>query len=206
MLVSLPWASVSSALFRRASGMAAVIAFAAFQFTVEGLVPLLILVVRRERFADYRFTHRNVGRSLATGSVLAACNDLILSYRAGVWLWIPLRRQSAARISWATGFPLSVVGIAVTIAVWGFLEAFFGVFFAKKINQFVAHGERGWLAPGALGFALFNGLLHAFVGQGLAGFFASFASGYVIAVIPAITGNAWGSALFQTLTNAVGAL
>jgi len=34
----------------------------------------------------------------------------------------------------------------------------------------------------------------------------SFASGYAIAVIPAITGNAWGSALVQTVTNAVGRL
>ena len=32
----------------------------------------------------------------------------------------------------------------------------------------------------------------------------SFASGYAIAVVPAITGNAWDSSLVQTLTNAVG--
>jgi hypothetical protein len=57
-----------------------------------------------------------------------------------------------------------------------------------------------------LGFALFNGLLHAAIGQGLTGFLTSFASGYGIAVIPAITRNAWGSSLFQTATNAVGGL
>jgi hypothetical protein len=42
------------------------------------------------------------------------------------------------------------------------------------------------------------------IGQGTAGFVTSFASGYAIAVIPALTGNAWGSALVQSLTNAVG--
>jgi hypothetical protein len=57
-----------------------------------------------------------------------------------------------------------------------------------------------------LGFALFNGAIHAAIGQGIWGFVTSVASGYAIALIPALTGNAWGSALVQTLTNAVGSL
>ena len=105
----------------------------------------------------------------------------------------------------AAGFPLSLVGLAVTIATWGFLEGFFGVFFARKLNQAFGHNGRGLLSPGALGFALFNGLIHL-THQNIPGFIASFASGYAIAVIPAVTGNAWGSALVQTLTNAVGKL
>jgi hypothetical protein len=121
-------------------------------------------------------------------------------------IWIPLRRHNAVRNSLAAGFPLCLVGLVVVIAVWGFFEAFFGVFFARKFNQIVGHGGNGWLAPGVLGFALFNGLLHAAIGQGLGGVLTSFASGYGIAVIPAVTKNAWGSSLFQTATNAVGGL
>jgi hypothetical protein len=64
----------------------------------------------------------------------------------------------------------------------------------------------GWLGPGVLAFALFNGLVHFIVGQGLPGFLTSFASGYAIAVIPAVPGNSWGSRLVQTLTNSVGAI
>jgi len=86
----------------------------------------------------------------------------------------------------------------------GIFEGFFGVFFARKFNQAVGHSGYGWLAPGVLGFALFNGLIHLTVGQGMEGFIGSFASGYAIAVIPAVTRNAWGSSLVQTLTNAVG--
>jgi hypothetical protein len=48
--------------------------------------------------------------------------------------------------------------------------------------------------------------VHLIVGQGLEGFVESFASGYAIAIIPAVTGNAWGGLLVQTLTNAVGRL
>jgi len=204
VLVSLPWASPSNSLFRRMSGLTAVLMLAAFQFTAEGLVPLLLIAVRRERFSDYGFTSRNVGKSVAFGVVLAAAYDLALSWHANAWLWVPLRRHTAVRMALAAGFPLSLVGLAATIAAWGWLEAFFGVFFAKRVNQMLGHGGNGWLAPGALGFALFNGLLHFAIGQGIEGFLASFASGYAIGVIPAITDNAWGSAVFQTLTNSVG--
>jgi hypothetical protein len=47
------------------------------------------------------------------------------------------------------------------------------VFFAKKLNQLMGHGGDGWLAPGVLGFALFNGVLHAAIGQGVTGFIAA---------------------------------
>jgi len=204
VLVSLPWASPSNSLFRRSSGLTTLLMLAAFQFTAEGLVPLVIIAARRERFSDYGLTLRNAGKSLALGVMLAAANDLALSFRAGAWLWVPLGRHTAMRIALATGFPLSVVGIAATVAAWGFLEAFFGVFFAKRVNQILSHSGNGWLAPGAFGFGLFNGVLHFAIGQGVEGFLASFASGYAIGVIPALTANAWGSAIFQTLTNSVG--
>jgi hypothetical protein len=206
VLVSLPWASPSNSLFRRISGLGAVLALAAFQFTAEGLVPLLLIKVRRERLSGFGYKSRNAGKSVAFAVVLAAAYDLALSYHAGAWLWVPLRRHTAARMSLAAGFPLSVVGLAVTVTAWGLLEAFFGVFFAKRVNQMLRHSDYGWLAPGALGFALFNGVLHLALGQGIEGFLTSFASGYAIGVIPAITSNAWGSAVFQALTNSVGRL
>ena len=206
VLVSLPWASPSNSLFRRMSGLTAVLMLAAFQFTAEGLVPLLLIAVRRERLSGFGFTSRNAGKSVAFAIVLAATYDLALSWHAGAWIWVPLRRHTAMRMALATGFPWSLVGLAATIAAWGLLEAFFGVFFAKRVNQMLGHGGKGWLAPGALGFALFNGLLHFAVGQGIEGFVTSFGSGYAIGVIPAIADNAWGSAVFQTLTNSVGRL
>jgi hypothetical protein len=206
VLVSLPWASPSRSLFRHLSGLGAVLALAAYQFAAEGLVPLLLIAFRRERLSGYGFTSRSAGRSVALALTLAAAYDLALSGHAGAWLWVPLRRHTAVRMSLAAGFPLSFVGLAATIAAWGWLEAFFGVFFAKRVNQMLGHCGHGWLAPGALGFALFNGLLHMAIGQGIEGFLTSFASGYAIGVIPAITDNAWGSSVFQALTNSVGRL
>jgi hypothetical protein len=193
-------------LLRHGRGLVMVIALATYQFMFEGLALRLVMMIRHERFSDYGFIGCNAGKSVALALVLAGIYDLALSWHANALLWVPLRRQPAVHMSVAIGFPLSLVGLAVTVAIWGFFEGFFGVFFARKLNQTFGHHGRGWLSPGAVGFALFHGLIHLTVHQGVSGFIASFASGYAIVVIPGVTGNAWGSALIQTLTNAVGKL
>jgi len=181
-------------------------AAAGFQFLLEGLAPLALMALRHEPFSSYGFTWHNLGRSLTLGLGLALLYDLALSWNAGVLLWIPLRIQPAVHMSIAAGFPLSLVGLVVTVLTWGFLEGFFGIYFARKVNLILGHSGWGWFAPGVLAFAVFNGGVHLIVGQGLEGFLTSFASGYAITVVPAITENAWGGTMVQTLTNAVGRL
>ncbi len=193
-------------ILRRLTGLSFVLALAAFQFSAEGLVPIIVIAIRRERFSDFGFNRLNLGRSIALALFLTIIYDIAMSLHAASWLWIPLRRHNAVRNSLAARFPLNLFGLLVVIAVWGFFEAFFGVFFAKKINETVGHSGQGWLAPGVLAFAVFNGVIHAAIGQGVAGFLTSFASGYGIAVIPAVTRNAWGSSIFQAATNAVGGI
>jgi hypothetical protein len=193
-------------ILRRGQGLTGVFALATYQFILEGLAVLVIMAIRHEHFSQFGFTVRNLGKSLVLALMLTAIYDLALSWHAGALRWIPLRRQPAVRMSLAAGIPLSILGLAVTVVVWGFFEGFFGVFFARKLNQAIGSDGRGWFSPGALAFGLFNGLIHLAIGQGLQGFVFSFASGYAIAVIPAVTGNAWGGTLVQTLTNAVGKL
>jgi hypothetical protein len=193
-------------ILRKGHGLIMVFATAAFQFLLEGLAPLMLMALRRESFSDYGLIRRNLGWSLGLAFLFALFYDLALSWHAGGTLWIPLQRQPAAQMSVAAGFPLAVAGLIVTVFTWGFLEGFFGIYFARKVNMMFKYAGRGWLAPGALAFATFNGGVHLLVGQGLDGFLTSFASGYAIAVIPAVTGNAWGGTLVQSLTNAVGRL
>lgn len=193
-------------ILRRGRGLTGVLALAGFQFTCEGLAPLFITAMRHERLSSYGFTRRQLVRSIGLAVVLAAIYDLGMSWHTGALVWIPLRRQPATHMALAAGFPASVLGLSITVVVWGFFESFFGVFFAKKLNEAFGRSSRGWLSTGTLGFASFKGLIHFALGQGVAGFVLSFASGYAIAVIPAVTENAWGSALVQTLTDAVGRL
>jgi hypothetical protein len=193
-------------LLRSAHGFRLVLATASYQFCAESLVPLGLVLARRESLSCYGFSWHRLRSSLLLGLLLALLYDIGISMHAHALMWVPLRRQPAIRMSLAVGFPLNLVGIAITLITWGFLEAFFGIYFARKINVLLGQSGRGWLAPGVLAFALFNGGVHLIVGQGLEGFISSFASGYAIAVVPAITGNGWGGTLVQTLTNAVGKL
>jgi hypothetical protein len=191
---------------RSAQGFRFVLAMVLFQFSIEGVAPLTLMLARRESFSSYGFSWQRLGSSLWLGLLLALLYDIGVSVRAHALMWIPLRGQPAIRISLASGFPLNVTGITITVIIWGFLEGFFGIYFARKINVLLGHSGRGWLAPGVLAFALFNGGVHLIVGQGLEGVITSFVSGYAIAVVPAVTGNGWGGTLVQTLTNAVGNL
>lgn len=204
VLVCIPWASPANFVFRDLSGFNGVLKLAAFQFMAEGLIPLVLMLARHERLSDYRFTLRNSGSSLVFALILVIVNDVAISWNAGAWLWVPFRRHGAVRRSLSLGAPENVLGVALAVAVWGFVEAFFGVFIARRVNRLLDSSGKGWLSVGALAFALLNGLLHLIIGQGWSGFVTSFASGYAIGVIPAITENAWGSAVFQSLTNSVG--
>jgi len=196
---------VLNPLLRRGGGLGGALALAAYQFSLEGLAPTILILWHRERLSDFGLSRRGLWRSLSLAVALAVLYDAALSLRAGRWLWVPLARQPAVRMSLESVFPANLVGLAVVVAVWGAAEGFFGVYFWRKVSAATQTNPHGWLAPGVLAFALFNGVVHLFVGQGIVGFVESFASGYAIAVIPAVTGNAWGGLLVQTLTNAAGA-
>jgi hypothetical protein len=177
-----------------------------FQLCTEGIAPLTLMLIRKESFSQYGFVWSRLWVSISLGFLLAFLYDAALSFYDHAVLWVPLCRQPAIRNALAAGFPLNLLEIIITVVIWGFLEGFFGIYFARKINILLGHSGRGWLAPGVVAFALFNGGVHLIVGQGLEGFITSFASGYAIAVVPAVARNAWGGTLVQVLTNAVGKL
>lgn len=191
-------------ILRRGHGPLGVLALAAYQFACEGCAPVAVLLWRRERPSAYGFRGPRFVRSATLALVLAGINDVVVSVNAHERRWIPFGRHSAAGMALSSAVPGAILGIVATVAIWGFMEAFFGVFFARRVNTIARHDGRGWLSPGALAFATFNGAIHYAIGQGPSGFATSFASGYAIGTIPAVADNAWGSALFQALTNAVG--
>jgi len=175
-----------------------------YQFCLEGAAPLTMMLLRRERLADYGLRRRYLGRSLCLAFALAAIYDGAFSLHRRQLLWIPLFRQPALRMAIAGGLAAALSGSFLVIFTWGAAEAFFGVYLSRNFAVATRTATRGWITPGVLFFAVFNGLIHILVGQGFEGFFFSFASGFAIAVIPSVTANAWGSLVVQTLTNAIG--
>ena len=62
------------------------------------------MAIRGERFSDYGFNWRNLGKSIALAVCVVVVYDLALSLQAGKCIWVPLRRHNAVRISFAAGF------------------------------------------------------------------------------------------------------
>lgn len=195
-----------SAPIKYLRGISFVFCAAILQFCCEGVAPLTLMLWRRESFTSYGLTRKRLATSLLLGLALAALYDLGCSWAQGALLWIPFGGHGVMRRALAAPPSSAFLGVVLVLLSWGFMESFFGVYFARKVHGALGHAGRGWLAPGAIAFALFNGAIHAMIGQGLAGFLTSFASGYAIAVIPAVTENSWGSVLVQTLTDAIGKL
>src|SRR5689334_2010449 len=92
VLVTIPCMPAFVGLLRRTSGFAFVLLLAAFQFASEGLLPLILMRIRREAPVDFGFSRRALGRSLALGIVLVGIYDLAMSLNAHGPMWIPLRR------------------------------------------------------------------------------------------------------------------
>jgi hypothetical protein len=201
--LTIPWLNP---VLRRSHGIPGFFGATAYQFIIEGIAPLALMLIRQEKFADYRFIKRGLAQSLALAVVLAVIYNLGLSLNSHSLDWVPLIRQPATRMALEAGPLFAPFGISLVVLVWGFLEGFFGIYLAQKVNIIAGHDGRGWLSPGVLAFALFNGGVHLLVGQGVEGFITSFVSGYAITVVPAVTGNAWGGSLVQVLTNAAGPL
>lgn len=185
-------------------GLLVVFAAAAMQFLVEGAAPLALMAVRNEQFSSYGFTRRRLGIALAMAVGMALLYDFAYSCIAREFLWIPFGHHGVLRLAVSSGFFSALLGVPMVLLIWGFIEAFFGIYFAQKVNQALGHDGRGWNAPGVLAFAVFNGAIHLLLGQGMGGFASSLATGYAITVIPAMTENAWGGIFVQVLTNAIG--
>ena len=92
-----------------------------------------------------------------------------------------------------SGFPLSVLGMAVIILVWGFFEGFNYAVISEKINR--RYPPAGlWLDMGAVICAAACLLLHPFNTSfwGIVELITTFTAIYGMLIVKRQTGNAWG--------------
>ena len=121
--LSIPWLNP---IIWRGHGIAPFFAACLYQFLIEGVAPLALMLVRGEKFSDYGFVRRGLLRSLALGFVLVALYDASLSVMSGSLDWIPLIRQPETRMALAAGLSFVLFAFPLEALNWGFLEGFFG--------------------------------------------------------------------------------
>ena len=186
------------------TGFGAIAAYAAMEFSVAGLGPVVVMILRRERFSTYGFTKNNLSLSLAVGLISIFLFILLVYLTAGTVQWQPLRRISVTATALALPLPLNILGLVLIAAAWGFFEGFTLIVASKKINALVATNNP-WLKPGPILIIVVNLIVHALTDHTIdATWIVAALVTYAVVLIPETTRNSWGGALlFFGIWNAV---
>ncbi len=185
------------------------------EFIGSGLAIFIIIHIRREKLSDYGIQKKNVSTSLLAGVIMAVIFAAIYSLQAGNILWIPMRNHVAMRISLTFIFPFNIIGILMTLLIWGPLEGLFFITIVKKLDDIISkHCRAPFFSPGTILFALWNPILHIAIRmfeQKLTRFdvldsFLSFAQTYAMITIYNLTKNSSGTMFMQMILNGLGKL
>lgn len=185
------------------------------EFTGSGLAIYIIMYIRKEKLADYGIHKKNIGVSLIAGIILTILFAVIGSIQAGDVLWIPMRNHLAMKLSMTFMFPINMLGIIMTLLIWGPLEGIYFITVAKKLEEIIGiHTTNPYLSPGAIVFALWNPFLHIvvslveqrFTGISVLDLFLTFAQSYALITIYKVTKNSSGTMFMQMILNGLGKL
>jgi hypothetical protein len=186
------------------------------EFTGSGLAVFIIMRLRKEKLSDYGIHKTNMGASLLAGLILTVLFAVIYSVQAGDVLWIPMRNHLAMRLSLTFMFPFNILGILMTLLIWGPLEGIFFITIAKKFDDIIGkHPGNPYLSPGTIVFAaLWNPILHIVVSMveqrfteiNVLDLFLSFAQSYAMITIYKVTKNSSGTMLMQMILNGLSKL
>lgn len=162
------------------------------QFGVAGLGITVVCLLRRERFSSFGLTMKNAGKAIA-GTILCFLPLILEVILSGSFHgYHPFGIIVVDEVK-SSGFPVSVLGMALIAVVWGFFEGFNYVVISEKINRRYPSPNR-WLNWGAITCAAVCLLFHPmrFTFWGIAEMIASFAAIYGMLTVQKRTGCAWG--------------
>lgn len=166
---------------------------AAVQFGVGGLGITSVCILRKESFTCFGLRRENTLRAIL-GTVL--CFVPLLCYIVASGQFRGYRPFSTIAITGdvlKSGLPLSALGMALIVAVWGFFEGFNYAVISEKINCRYP-SENLWLDYGAITCGIICVLFHpmVFTFWGILEMVTSFAAIYGMLLVKKRTGNAWG--------------
>jgi uncharacterized membrane protein (DUF485 family) len=130
---------------------------AGVQFGVAGLGITIVCILRKEKFTRFGLT-KNIVKALI-GTILCfvpyICYILISGQFHGYQPFNILITDDVI----ASGIPLSILGMALIVIVWGFFDGFNYVVICEKINKRYP-SKNQWFDYGAITCAIFCLLFH----------------------------------------------
>lgn len=177
---------------------------AAVQYGISGLGITIVCILRRESFARFGLVQKNLLWA-AAGTALCFVPYIVYVFASGSFEGYRPFHIFVAKDVCAAGFPISVLGMALIVIVWGFFEGFNYAVICEKINR--RYPPRNfWLDPGACFCAVVCILFHPFSTSfwGLVEIATTILAIYGMLLVRKKTGNAWGCVLaFCLIWNAI---
>lgn len=178
---------------------------AVVQFGVAGMGISLVCILRKERFSQYGLKTKNIGKAII-GTVLCFVPIIGYIFASGQFRgYRPFSTILVTKDVLLAGVPVSIIGMAIIIVVWGFFEGFNYVVICDKINKRYPSTNQ-WLDYGAITCAIVCILFHpiSISFWGIVQFITTFAAIYGMLIVKKITGNAWGCVFaFLFIWNAI---
>lgn len=165
---------------------------AGVQFGIAGLGITIVCFLRKEKFSQFGLKKKNIGKSII-GSVICfipyICYVIVSGQFTGYRPFSILITNDVI----ASGIPLSILGMALIVVVWGFFEGFNYVVICDKINRRYPTTNQ-WLDYGAILCSIVCVLFHPFSISfwGIIEILTIFIAIYGMLIIKKKTGNSWG--------------
>ena len=165
---------------------------ASIQFGVAGLGITIVCIFRKEKFTQYGLTKKNIGKTIV-GTVIcflpSVCYIIVSGQFNG---YQPFNILITGDVI-ASDIPISILGMAFIVVVWGFFEGFNYAVICEKINRrYPSNNE--WLDYGAITCAIICILFHPFSISfwGMIEIITTFVAIYGMLIVKKKTENAWG--------------
>ena len=165
---------------------------ASVQFGVAGLGITIVCILRKEKFTQYGLTKKNIGKTIV-GTVICFLPSVCYIIASGQFKgYQPFNILITGDVI-ASDIPISILGMALIVVVWGFFEGFNYAVICEKINRRYP-SDNEWLDYGAITCAIICILFHPFSISfwGIIEIITTFVSIYGMLIVKKKTENAWG--------------
>lgn len=165
---------------------------ASVQFGVAGLGITIVCILRKEKFTQYGLTKKNIGKTIV-GTVICFLPSVCYIIASGQFKgYQPFNILITGDVI-ASDIPISILGMALIVVVWGFFEGFNYAVICEKINRRYP-SDNEWLDYGAITCAIICILFHPFSISfwGIIEIITTFVSICGMLIVKKKTENAWG--------------
>lgn len=167
------------------------------EYGVFGLGITIVCAVRRESFRSFGLKWEKLGVTVLLSALACAPAFVSMLFRNEVHSYLPFQTVNFTKQVLEAGVPVSLVGMVIIAASWGFFEGFSYVVIAERVNRLFPV-RRVWLNAGAAAGGAICLVVHAVLGLAPETFVVGLCDFIIIYGMLAVrdyTGNAWGCVL-----------